>query len=107
MINDVDIKPGLCSDHSMIRLNIELSYTNRRGRGFWKFNNDLLTEQTYIELIKKTINNIKCNVNMTDKNQYWEFVKCQIRTKTIDYSIQRSKTLKKDEENLILKTSST
>ena len=40
---------------------------------------------------------------MTDKNQYWEFVKCQIRTETIDNSIQRSKKLKKDEENLILK----
>ena len=31
---------------------------------------------------------------MTDKNQLWKFTKCQIRTITIDYSIQRSKQLR-------------
>ena len=49
------IKPGLSSDHSLIRLDIELSNTNKRGRGFWKFNNDLLTDKVYINLIRAKI----------------------------------------------------
>ena len=50
-------KPGVSSDHSLIQIHIQLS-NNRMGRGFWKLHNDLLTEKTYLEIIKLSIENI-------------------------------------------------
>ena len=54
-VKNTDIKPGFSSDHSLICVDMELSETNKRGRGFWKFNNDLLTDKVYIDLIKSTL----------------------------------------------------
>ena len=76
------------SDHSLICVDMELSETNKSSRGFWKFNNDLLTDKVYIDLIKSTLEELK-NTDMVDKNQLWEFIKCLIRTVTMDFSIQR------------------
>ena len=42
-------KPGLLSDHSIVNISLELTETSKRGRGYWKFNNDLLTDTKYIE----------------------------------------------------------
>ena len=60
----------------------------------------MLTDKVYIDLIKSTIADINQNTKMADKNQLWEFTKCQIRTYTIDHSIQRSKKLKEQEIQL-------
>lgn len=68
---------------------MELADTNRRGIGFWKFNNDLLTDKVYIDLINSTVEDLKQNTNMANKIKLWEFIKCQIKTFTIDFLIQR------------------
>ena len=89
-IDSANIKPGNNSDHSIISINVELLETQKRGKGFWKFNNDLLTDQNYIEIIRKTIGDIKQNDVMEDKSQFWVYVKCRIRSETIGYCIQRT-----------------
>ena len=43
---------------------------------------------------------IKKNVHITDKNQFWEYVKCQIRTDTILHSSTKAKENKKIENDL-------
>ena len=45
------IKPGNNSDHSIISITLELLDSQKRGRGFWKFNNNLLTDQTYFKIL--------------------------------------------------------
>lgn len=50
----VEINPGYRTDHCIIQL--ELRLTNfTKGKGFWKFNNSLLRDKTYIEKVKKCI----------------------------------------------------
>ena len=91
------IKPGLQSDHSLIRLDMNLKGTVIRGKGTWKFNNNLPKDKEYVALIKNTIQKVKYNVFFSNKNTLWEYLKCQIRTDTISYSILKQKRLKKEQ----------
>jgi len=97
-IKDCDISPGFRTDHSAISINIILN-TLQRGRGFWKLNVSLLQDDNYVKLVKETIN--KISNNFSDKlnpNNFWDFLKCKIRTVTIDYSIKKSKERKQKEK---------
>ena len=50
-IKNANISPGSYSDHYPITLDIDFSKF-QRGKGFWKFNNSLLTDPSYSDLIK-------------------------------------------------------
>ena len=103
-ISNVLIKPGLKSDHSLLTLTFELLNTQKRGRGYWKFNNQLLSDEVYIKLIKDEIKQVNSDNNKLDnKNTMWDFVKCQLRTVTISYSISKRKKLKERENSLLKK----
>ena len=47
------------SDHSGAILQLRLCQY-QRGRGLWKFNNSLLRDKHYVEIVKKTMKNTKC-----------------------------------------------
>ncbi len=51
-INKCSIETGLHSDHSIVNLERHNNKSNR-VRGFRKFNNDLLHDKKFVELIKK------------------------------------------------------
>ncbi len=51
-INKCSFETGLHSDHSIVNLELHNNKSNK-GRGFWKFNNDLLHDKEFVELIKK------------------------------------------------------
>jgi len=51
---DSKIVPGYKTDHSAIYLTLNLS-NNARGRGYWKFNNSLLRDKTFIQNTKEKI----------------------------------------------------
>ena len=48
---------GYKTDHSLITIHLA-SYSNPRGPGFWKLNTSFLLDSEYIELIKKTIDEV-------------------------------------------------
>ena len=54
IIKSCDIKVGYRSDHSRVDLEILLSNFTR-GRGLWKFNNSLLKNKNYVDLINPVI----------------------------------------------------
>ena len=54
IVETIDIKPGYRSDHSIVEMQINI--TNfLRGSGIWKFNNSLLKNQDYLNLMNKVI----------------------------------------------------
>ena len=55
IIKKCGIKPGNQSDHSLINIKIEILNTMKRGLVYWKFNNKLLHDKAYVELIKSEI----------------------------------------------------
>ena len=99
-IRNVKVSPGFRSDHSIVILEVELLNTQKRGRGFWKFNNDLLMDIEYVTLIKKLINSIKETTVLNNKNILWDYVKCEIRSQTMIYASRRAKKLRKYEFEL-------
>ena len=99
-ISNCTIKPGFKSDHSLLQIAFDLLGTQTRGRSYWKFNNNLLHDKTYICMIKDEIKSICQTVNTENKNTLWEFAKCQIRTVTISYAKALSKHNKERESFL-------
>ena len=53
------------SDHCPITLDIDFSKFNR-GRGFWKFNNSLLKDPSYLALIENVIKRVTIQYAVVD-----------------------------------------
>ena len=50
-VKKVDIKPSIAPDHNALSLTLSWSKVESRGPGFWKFNNELLMDETFVEKI--------------------------------------------------------
>ena len=50
-VDATDIRPGILSDHSLIKLSLSSKGDTARGKGFWKFNSSLLHDTNYVEKI--------------------------------------------------------
>ena len=50
IINSSSIMPSYRSDHSIIEISINLCEF-KHGKGYWKFNNSLLKNQNYLNMI--------------------------------------------------------
>lgn len=63
-------------------LKIENSF--KRGPANWKFNNSLLQDENYLQLIKDSSASIenKCQ-DVENKQHLWELIKMEIRAETI------------------------
>ena len=56
LTSDVKIVSSILLDHSAVSTLICTDKKQyKRGPGFWKFNNSLLTDKSYVELITKSI----------------------------------------------------
>ena len=69
-ISNCTIKSGLKSDHSLINITLDLINTQRRGNSYWKFNNALLFDNAYIQLIKDEITSVALNTHIK-KQKYF------------------------------------
>ena len=50
-VKKVDIKPSIAPDHNALSLTLSWSKVESRGPGFWKFNNELLMDETFVQKI--------------------------------------------------------
>lgn len=90
--SNVDILPGIQSDHSLLKLQINNSKQFRTGKGFWKFNSSLLQDTKYVNDIKEIIQTCGKNYeHLEDKSLVWEIIKMDIRNYTISYSISKKR----------------
>ena len=91
MTKYIDIKPGIFSDHSLLIFEIGNS-PSKHGRGFWKFNCNLLHDIEYVSNIKSLIQTVNDQHNyLQDKCLKWEIIKSEIRSYTIPYSVNKKK----------------
>lgn len=111
--SEAKIIPGYRSDHSGILLELVLN-TNERGRGYWKFNNSLLKDQQYVNVVKNTISEVKQTYQINNEennidNQeefsindqlFLETLLLMIRGNTIKYSSQKKKQRQEQENKL-------
>ena len=97
------IKTGVlasfCTDHSPIFFSLQLKDMPTRGKGFWKFNNSLISNDEYVEKMKNQISETLHMLDqdkITDKHLRWEFLKYEIRKFTINFSKKLVKEENKD-----------
>ena len=110
-----NIIPGYRTDHSGITLDLVFNYANERGRGYWKFNNSLLKDKNYIQIVKDTISEVKSTYTTNNNNEipnveqtefsindqlFLETLLLMIRGSTIKYSSFKKKQQQQDELKL-------
>ena len=107
-ISDVKIAPNIFSDHSALNVHISTEDEQaHRGPGFWKFNNSLLTDKTYVDLITKSIPEyVKKYQNLEDKGLLWEMIKMEIRATSIIFAKRKARKKRNEEKELLLRFNS-
>ena len=92
LVDKIDLSPAFLTDHSILK--IELTFCpQKRGPGYWKFNNSLLHDKDYVDKINRLIE-IETSVEHTSAKSKWESLKLAIRGSTLQYSSQRKKSNK-------------
>ena len=100
-LNVTDIKPSIKSDHSILTISFKIQNTQKRGKGFWKFNNSLLKDLTYIRKIKLCLTECKTKYKeLSNKSLMWDTIKCELRTLTFSYSCFKAKERNSFEKKL-------
>lgn len=118
-VKSCDILGSYRSDHSAVMLNLHFSVF-KHGKGLWKFNNALLKEPQYIEMINNHIKEIKRQYAvpiyvqnfideipdseiqfMVNDQLFLETLLIEIRAKTISFGIYVKKKNANKEKNLI------
>lgn len=98
--------PFANSDHDLFLMKIPNIKKGKFGPNFWKFNNELLKDQSFIDLCKQFLNyHIKDFDNNTNS---WDKLKEKIKTLCISFSKNKAKTefqklhkLRQDYNNLV------
>ncbi|KAK3094416.1 hypothetical protein FSP39_001524 [Pinctada imbricata] len=118
LVNSVKILPGYRTDHSYIELNLKIS-DFKKGSGFWRFNNSLLKDLEYVNLVKNCI--LECKQEYVpssiikeripeipnndipfsiDDNLFLEMLLMKIRSKTLPYCAKKKREKNLEKENL-------
>ena len=95
MISECEINPVVHTDHSILEMIIEMS-NQERGPGFWKFNNQLLNDNTFkenmIEIITKTLDDNK----LFNPKDQWSILKINMIKYCKQYSRMRAKNFNEE-----------
>ena len=90
------------SDHSPIYVKINLlNDIIMRGPGYWKFNNPLTEDATYVSRMKDLIRDIVSSFSENDDPRInWEFLKYKIRQFTQIYSKEKARERRAKQKQL-------
>ena len=95
-----DIKTAIAPDHKAIRLFLQFE-NKKKDPGLWKFNNSLLNDDTFVNLIT-TNYPIICRkyAHLTNLKLKCEMIKMEIRSLTIPYAKNKAKKIRTLEKQL-------
>ena len=72
----------------------------KRGPGFWKFNNSLLKDDTFVKNLAEKIPEFKDkHTYLTDKGLYWDMLKMEIRGFCVQYSKRKNRDKRNEERD--------
>ena len=81
--------PAYQTDHQALHLAIATKEAER-GPGFWKLNNNLLREPSYLHLINEVLIDRKVKYERKHPGEAWELIKKDIRLETQNYARDRA-----------------
>lgn len=92
VVNNIDLKPGVLSDHSLVNLEVRL-FACKGGPGLWRFNNSLIEDRVFVETVRMEVEAVRQNAapyeNVDDIGLKLEMICSQIRV----HSIKRGKCI--------------
>ena len=87
-----DIQPSIAPDHCAVYIILSIPEINSRGPGFWKFNNSLLADDKYLEMVRELYPFLRNKYkNVKDIQLFWELLKMEIRSATISFAKGKAK----------------
>ena len=99
-VTDIQYSPCLYTDHSSIAVTLDFS-EQPRGPGYWKFNNLLLQDKRYEQMIKTCLQDLEVKYAGCDGATLWEIAKHDINNITIQYSKEKSLNKRKRYNDLM------
>ena len=101
VVSDCKIVPSIAPDHSAVTLSMRSAISMPRGPGLWKFNSELLKEKLFVQGMKSEIaKSERKHSYVSDARTKWELIKCDIRSFSQAYSLQRAKAKRDREKEL-------
>ena len=95
-VKNTEICPGYKSDHSIVKL--ELLINNiERGKGIWKFNDKLLTDEVFVKGVNTILETCKKLGEKCNPHDKWEATKVEL----IEYSQKYAKQRAQDKKLII------
>ena len=92
-VERVETKVSNAPDHRAVRLTFLIAQVSR-GPGIWKFNNSLLEDKKYTDLIRENYIVISERyASLEDKRLKWELIKMELRGLTIPYAKRKARKL--------------
>jgi len=89
-----NISQSPAPDHKPVCLDFKLS-TNVRGKGYWKFNNDMLKDKEFEDGIKKVYDDIINDYEQcVTRGLLWDYIKFKLKGYCIQYGIAKSRVVK-------------
>ena len=97
-VEKVDIILAVRTDHSALLMKINTIQSFQRGRGYWKFNNSLLSNSSFVELMQKEIKSKTDGLDevSSDPRVRWEYMKYVMRDLSRKFSIEYSRKVGKN-----------
>ena len=76
---------GIMTDHRAFYMVVDLAL-NERGRGYWKFNNTLLKDKEFLDIMNQELDTtLSLTVNKS-ATQKWEIMKTRIKKVSTEYA---------------------
>lgn len=94
----IKITPHPLSDHCILTVKVTFAEV-KRGPGYWRFDNMLLTDPEFTKEMSEHIDEVQLE-SLSDPNLHWEWVKYKIRSFCINYSINRNRRQKQQVKDL-------
>ena len=92
MSKKIDIQVSIAPNHKPVCLSIQWEKLSTRGPGFWQFNNSLLKDEAYVELIQNSYPRFrKKYAYVHDEQRFWKLLKMEIRISTISFVKKKAK----------------
>ena len=80
-----DICPGLRYDHSLVTLSLKIRCSQQNGRGFFKFNTELIKDTEYVKGVKNITVNFILEQHEGNLGLLWDALNSEIRGFSIGY----------------------
>ena len=82
---DTSIDASVCTDHSLISVNLSMDLC-KRGPGIWKFNNSLLQDNTFVTDLKTLIRGCVRAYEYMRPKERWDLIKFEIKQFARDWA---------------------